>query len=129
MEQIGQQASNQVQAYAVEWKQMINFPKTEWQWVHRRAFIPTLSISIGQHPIKTTPVYKYLGYHVDERLSFSENCQRMLQKAQKNSGILRYVTRSKTSSARARKIISQAFIQPYLQMIYAVWADVVDQFN
>jgi hypothetical protein len=96
-------------------------PKTEWQWINRRVVIPTLSLSIGQHPIKKTDVYKYLGYHVDERLSFNEHCKRMLQKVQKNSGILKYVTRSKTSSARARKLISQAFIQPYLQMIYAVW--------
>ena len=45
----------------------------------------------------------------------------MLQKVQKNSSILKCVTRSKTSSARARNLISQAFIHPYLQMIYAVW--------
>ena len=121
MERLGQQALNQVQAYAIEWKQPINFPKTEWQWIHRRVVIPTLSLSIGQHPIKRTAVYKYLGYHVDERLSFNAHCKRMLQKAQKNSGVLKYVTRSKTSSTRARNLISQAFIQPYLQMIYALW--------
>ena len=121
MERIGQQALNQVQAYAVEWKQPINFPKTEWQWIHRRVVIPTLSLSIGQHRIKRNAVYKYLGYHVDERLSFNAHCKRMLQKAQKNSGILKYLTRSRTSSTRARKLISQAFIQPYLRMIYAVW--------
>ena len=45
MERIGQQVLNQVQAYAIEWKQPINFPKTEWQWTHRRVFIPTLSLS------------------------------------------------------------------------------------
>jgi hypothetical protein len=66
-------------------------------------------------------VYRYLGYHVDERLAFNEYCKRMLQKNQKNSGILNYVTRSKTSSPKARKRISQAAIQPYLQMIYVVW--------
>ena len=80
-----------------------------------------LSLSIGENLIKRTVVFKYLGYHVDERLSFNEHCKRMLQKVQKNSGILKYITRSRTSSARARKLISQAFIQPYLQMIYAVW--------
>ena len=121
MERIGQQALNQVQAYAVEWKQAINFPKTEWQWINRRVVIPTLSLSISQHPIERTAVYKYLGYHVDERLSFNAHCTRMLQKAQKNSGIFKYVTRWKTSSTRARTLISQAFIHPYLQMIYVVW--------
>ena len=45
----------------------------------------------------------------------------MLRKVQKNSAILKYVTRSKTSSTRARNLISEAFIQPYLQMMYAVW--------
>ena len=81
----------------------------------------TLSLSIGQHHIKRTAMYKYLGYHVDERLSFCEHCTRT-QKVQKNSGILKYVTRSRTSSTRARNLISQAFIQPYLQMTYAVWS-------
>ena len=121
MQRTSQQALNEVQANAVEWKQSINFSRTEWQWIHRRVAIPTPSISIDQHPIKRTAVYKYLGYHVDERLSLNAYCKRMLQKAQKNSGILKYVTRSRTSSTRARSLISQAFIHPYLQMIYAVW--------
>ena len=115
---------NEVQAYAVEWKQPINFPKTEWQWIHRRVVILTLSLSIGQHPIKRTALYQYLGYHVDERLSFNAHRKRMLQKAQKNSAILKYVTRSKTSSTRARNLTSQAFIHPYLEMVYAVWPTV-----
>ena len=121
MQETGQKALNEVQAYSVEWKQPINFPKTDWQWMHRRVVIPTLSLSIGQHPIKRTAVYKYLGYHVDERLSFSEHCTRMLQKVQKNSSILKYATQSKISSTRARNLISQAFIQHNLQMIYAIW--------
>ena len=66
-------------------------------------------------------MFKYFAYHVDERLSFNERCKRMLQKVQKNSGILKYVTRSRSSSTRARKLISQTFIQPYLQMIYVAW--------
>ena len=35
--------------------------------------------------------------------------------------LLKYVARSKTSSMKARNLIFQAFIQPYFQMIYAVW--------
>ena len=81
----------------------------------------SLSLSIDQHRIKRTSVFTYLGYHVDERLSFNEHCKRMLQKVQKNCAILKYVIRSKTSSARARNLISQAFIHPYLQMMYVVW--------
>ena len=106
---------------AVEWKQSINFSKSERQWIHRRVVIPTLSLSLSQHPVKRTAVYKYLGFHVDERLSFSEHCRSMLRKVQKKSAILKYVARSQTSSTRARNLISQAFIQPYLQMIYVVW--------
>ena len=66
-------------------------------------------------------MFKCLGYHVDGRFSFNEHCKRMLQKVQKNSGILKYITRSKTSSTKARNLISQAFIHPYLQMMYVVW--------
>ena len=60
-------------------------------------------------------MFKCLGNHVDEQLSFNEHCKRMLQKVQKNSSILNYVT-------RARNLISQAFIHPYLQMIHVAWA-------
>ena len=81
----------------------------------------TLSVSIGQHPIRRTTVFKYLDYHVDERLSFDEHCERILGKVQKNFGILKYITRSETSSVEARKLLSQACIQPYLQIIYAIW--------
>ena len=57
-----------------------------------------LTLLIGQYLIKRTDVYKYLGYHVDERLSFSEHCTRMLQKVQKNSALLS----SNTSLGRKR---------------------------
>ena len=40
-------------------------------------------------------------------------------KVQKNSVILRYVTWSKTSSGKARNLICQAFIQPYLQLTHS----------
>ena len=46
MERIGQQALNQAQAYTDEWKQPVNLPMAEWQSIHRRVFIPTLSRSV-----------------------------------------------------------------------------------
>jgi hypothetical protein len=121
MQRLGQAALNEVHRYAVTWKQPINVSKTEWQWIHRRVVTPTLSLKISNNPIQRTPVFKYLGYYVDERLSFSTHCTKMLQKARKNSVILKFINRSKTSSAQARRLISQAFIQPYLQLIYVVW--------
>ena len=42
--------------------------------------------------------FKYLGYYVDERLSFNTHCTKMLQKARKNSVLLKFINRSKTSS-------------------------------
>ena len=74
------------------------------EYIDEYSFQP--SLSIGQHPIKRTAVYKYLDYHVDERLSFNEHCKKMLQKVQENSAILKYITRSKVSLTRARKIDS-----------------------
>ena len=121
MQRLGQAALNEVHQYAATWKQPINVSKTEWQWIHRRVVIPTLSLTIANNPIQRTSVFKYLGYHIDERLSFNTHCTKMLQKARKNSVILKFINRSKTSSAQARRLISQAFIQPYLQLIYVVW--------
>ena len=121
MQCLGEKALNQVQSYAIEWKQPINFAKTEWQWIHRRVCPPSLNIVIDEHRIKRTSVFKYLGNYVDERLSFSQHCNKMLQKIQNNAGLLKYVARSKTSSMKARNLIFQAFIQPCFKMIYAVW--------
>ena len=122
MQRLGQAALNEVDQYAATGKQPINASKTEWQWIHRRVVIPTLSLTIANNPVKRTSVFKYLGYHVNDRLSFNTHCTKMLQKARKNSVILKFINRSKTSSAQARSLISQAFIQPYLQLIYVVWA-------
>ena len=121
MQRLGQVALNEVHKYAAKWKQPINVPKTEWQWIHRRVVIPTLSLTIANNLIQRTSVFKYLGYYVDERLSFNSHCKKMLQKARKNAVLLKFINRSKTSSAQARRLISQAFIQPYLQLIYVVW--------
>ena len=81
----------------------------------------SLSLSIGRHLIKRAAIFKYLGHQVNELLSFNENCKRILQKVETNSGILKYITRFQKSSARMRKLISQEFIHPYLQVIYTVW--------
>ena len=52
----------------------------------------------------------------------AEKCIEMLEKVQTNSILLKYVARSKISSLKARQLIFKAFILPYLQLIYAVWA-------
>ena len=45
----------------------------------------------------------------------------MLTKVQINSTILKYITRSHTSSLKARTLIFHAFILPYFQLIYTIW--------
>lgn len=120
MQKIAQQVLHEAELYAAEWKQPINHSKTEWQWIHRRVHMPTITLQIGQHILNRTSVFKYLGNYVDERLSFTHHCSKMLEKIQRNSILLRYVARSKTS-LKARNLISNAFILPYLQLMYVVW--------
>ena len=83
MECLAKKALKQVQSYAIEWKQPINFEKTVWQWIHRRVYSPSLDLVVDEHRIKRTSVFKYLGNYIDERLSFSQHCNKMLQKIQK----------------------------------------------
>jgi len=45
----------------------------------------------------------------------------MLQKIHTNSTILKYLTRSQTSSLKARLLICNAFIVPYFQLIHTIW--------
>ncbi|CAF2924307.1 unnamed protein product [Rotaria sp. Silwood2] len=121
MQHLGQQTLNELQTYANTWKQPINCEKTEWQWIHRRVVLPSLTLTINQQPIRRTPLFKYLGYFVDERLSFNTHCTNMLEKIQINSTVLKYITRSHVSSLRTRQLTFNAFILPYFQLIYATW--------
>ena len=82
--------------------------------------MPTITLTVGQHTLRRTSAFKYLGNYVDERFSFNHHCAQMLEKIQRNSVLLRYVARSKTS-LKARQLIFNAFILPYLQLMYAVW--------
>ena len=121
MQDVGQKVLEQLHAYASEWKQPINFSKTEWQWIHRRVSIPPLSLTLDGHSINRARTFKYLGFHVDEHLTFTKHCKLILQRIQKNSAILKFVSRSQTSSQRARNLLAQAYIHPYFQLIYTIW--------
>ena len=120
MQKMAQQVLDEVQLYAVQWKQPVNHSKTEWQWIHRKVHMPTITLTVGQHALRRTSVFKYLGNYVDQRFSFNHHCVKMLDKIQQNSILLRYVAQSKTS-LKARKLIFNAFILPYLQLMYAVY--------
>jgi hypothetical protein len=56
MQRLGEKALKQVQSYAIEWKQPINFPKIVWQWIHRRVNPPSLDLVVDEHRIKRTSV-------------------------------------------------------------------------
>jgi hypothetical protein len=118
---LGQRTLNQLQIYARTWKQPINSIKTQYLWIHRRVTLPTLTLKINQRSIERTRLFKYLGVYVDERLSFHKHSKQMLQKIHKNSTILKYINRSHTSSLKARIFVCNAFILPYLQLLYTIW--------
>ena len=80
MQSLGQFALNHLQTYVAVWKQPINSQKTEWQWIHRRVVIPSLSFTINRLPIQRTTLARYLGTYVDDKLSFHQHCNKMLQK-------------------------------------------------
>ena len=122
MQRFGEKALKQAQSYASEWKQLINFPKTEWQWIHRRVCPPSLDLIVDGNRVKRTSLVKYLGNYVDERFSFDQRCNKMLQKIQNNASLLKYVARSRPSSVKARNLLFLTFIRPYFRMIYAVWS-------
>ena len=96
-------------------------PKTEWQWIHGRIYVPSLLLTLDHHILKRTVLFKYLEYYIDEKLSFNQHCNKMIETIQKNSSLLKDIARSQTSSIKARQFIFNAFILPNLQLIYTVW--------
>ena len=71
-------------------------------------------------PIQRTTLARYLVTYVDDKLSFHQHCNKMLQKIQTNSVIFKYLTRSHTSSYKVRLLVRNAFILPYFQLIYTI---------
>jgi hypothetical protein len=118
---LGQRTLNQIQLYAATWKQPLNPWKSEYQWVHRRVVVPSLTLTINQQPITRSSLVKYLGIYVDDKLSFHQHCIKMLRQIHTNSAKLKYLTRSHTSSFKSRVLIRNAFILPYFQLIYTTW--------
>jgi len=121
MQYLAQRTLNQVQLYAATWKQPLNPRKSEYQWIHRRVVVPSLTLTINQQPITRSSLVKYLGIYVDDKLSFHQHCIKMLHKINTNSVILKYLNRSRTSSFKSRVLIRNAFILPYFQLIYIIW--------
>lgn len=120
MQQMAQKALDEVQSYAAQWKQPINHSKTEWQWIRRRANMEKITLTIDKHTLRRTSLFKYLGTYIDERFTFTHHCTKMLEKVQRNSFLLKCVARSK-ASLKARQLLFNAFILPYLQMMYLIW--------
>jgi hypothetical protein len=117
MHYFGQCILNQIENYENVWKQPINSSKTDWQWIYRRVVLPSLTLTINQQPVKRTTLFQYLDIYVDERLTFNKHYGKMLQKIHKNSPILKYRNRSKTSSFKARLLLNNVFILSYFQLL------------
>ncbi|CAF1248104.1 unnamed protein product, partial [Didymodactylos carnosus] len=121
IQKIAQQTLNELQKYSSRWKQPINYIKTEYQWIHKRITISSIVLLIDQHELARTNLFKYLGYYIDQKLSFNKHVQNILTKIKTNTPMITYVAQSKTSSYHARTLIFNAYVLPYFQQLYSIY--------
>ena len=102
-------------------KLTLNIDKTQYIIFHRNKNIPVNleRLKIGSSVLKEVENTKFLGVIVDRQLSWSSHIQNIVNKINKQCGIL-YLTRNYLN-AKALKLIYYSLIYPFLSYCHTVW--------
>ena len=72
-------------------KLFLNITKTKYMIIHNRGRPPELNLNIGGSNIDRCEVHKFLGIHIDDRLTFSTHTKKLNSKISRNLGMLRKI--------------------------------------
>ena len=73
-------------------KLFLNVTKTKYMVFHNIGKPPDVNISINELPVERTEVHKFLGIHIDDRLTFSTHAQKLCSKISQKIGIIRKIS-------------------------------------
>ena len=73
-------------------KLFLNVDKTKYLIIHNRLRPPDLSLNVGNSVIERTSVHKFLGVHVDEKLTFMDHIDKLCSAVSRNIGVLRKIS-------------------------------------
>lgn len=103
--------------YANKWHQPSNPSKTEIVMYHRTVQCPRLNVYYDGVKIQQNKDFKYLGFHLDAKLSFRYLIDAQTIKMRKAYNILKYIHKQFPSFFKVKIKFFNTFIWPHLYMM------------
>jgi hypothetical protein len=113
MVKLGQYASNN--------HQPVNKNKTEFVIYHKTVQVPKIRIMYQGQLIKQQKSFKYLGFHLDSKLSFRFMLDGQLAKLRKSYAILKYIHRAFPVFFTLKMRFFQTYTWPHLYTLASIF--------
>ncbi|CAF1277970.1 unnamed protein product [Rotaria magnacalcarata] len=107
--------------YAESNHQPINNNKTEFVIYHKTVQIPKIQIFYQGQSILRQNSFKYLGFHIDSKLSFNVMINAQLVKLRKSYSILKYIHRAFPTFFALKIKFFQTYTWPHLYMLASIF--------
>ena len=107
--------------YSIEWKQPINFNKTNWTLFHRQVAPQIPDIICEGHKIEHVMKFKYLGTILDAKLSFTSHIDYIKTKIRTNLNIFKRLASCRMTSEQVNYRLYNAYIRPYFQSLLNIY--------
>ncbi|CAF1674458.1 unnamed protein product [Rotaria magnacalcarata] len=112
---------NRLIIYSTTWKQEINLKKTYWTLFHRQVSPRIPPIICNGYTIEHLKNVKYLGTHLDAKLSFTTHINYIKDKIRKNVNVFKRLTSSRMTSEKVNYRLFNAYIRPYYQSLFNIY--------
>ncbi|CAM2708417.1 unnamed protein product [Rotaria socialis] len=110
-----------LEEYAEANKQPININKTNFVIYHRTVQVPKIQLTYQNQPIVRQNSFKYLGFHIDSKLSFNIMINNQLVKLRKSYSILKYIHCAFPTFFELKMKFFQTYTWPHLYMLASIY--------
>ena len=110
-----------LERYSKTWHQPVNPMKTELVVYHRTVQCPKLCAVLDGQRIKQSKSFKYLGFHLDGKLSFRNMINAQMGKLRKAYSILKYIHRPFPAAFRLKQKFFNTYIWPHLYVLSTIY--------
>jgi hypothetical protein len=107
--------------YANDWHQPLNPSKTEMVIYHKSIQCPRLNVYYDGIKILQKSNFKYLGFHLDSKLSFRYMIDAQFIKLRKAYVILKYIHRQFPSFSQLKLKFFNTYIWPHMYMMSTIY--------
>ena len=111
----------ELHGYAKKWLQPLNVAKTVLVVYHTSIQGPKLDIEYDDAKIAQKKCFKYLGVHLNERLSFRTMIDSTLAKLRKSYSIMKYIHRQYPMSVKLKNKFINTYMWPHFYSLATIY--------